>query len=289
MNYNTITADSLEMLYKKVISRIMHEGEQVTARGLDFKECRYQHLVLTNPRNRIIENPERNLNKRFAMGEFIWIMSGNCMLDSIVPYNKRMGDFSDDGITLHGAYGPRLRRWGQPAKEVDQLDSCLQRLKNDIYTRQASIVILDPAKDFTVKTKDVPCNNYLQFLYREGKLDLNVYVRSNDIFLGFPYDIFEWTMLQEIFAKALKVELGEYHHMVGSLHIYNSNFEKMSKIEQTCGPTKPMVPMPDDTNLYTIKCLDLSEEIYRTGKTITGEIPAQLNSWWQDKFDWIKK
>lgn len=280
-----LIANNLDDLYKLAISKILDDGVQVKARGLNFLECRFQHLILTNPRARIIQNPERKLNKRFAMAEFIWIMSGSPWLNEIEFYNKRMREFSDDGISLHGAYGPRLRHWSLQHGDVDQLENCSQRLKNDIYTRQASIVILDPAIDFTVKTKDVPCNNYLQFLYREGKLDLCVYVRSNDLFLGFPYDCFEWTMLQEIYACELGVELGDYHHVVGSLHIYDQDIEKMKRISSTDIKSTLMTPMPKSTNLRVISDLSRFEENYREGKQNT----VLSDLWWQDKVEWLIK
>jgi len=283
-----LIANSIDDLYILALKRILKEGIQVTARGLNFKEVRFQHLILTNPRARIIQNPERKLSKRFAMGEFIWIMSGKCSLDQIEFYNKRMKDFSDDGISLHGAYGPRLRHWSLQHGDVDQLENCLQRLKNDMYTRQASIVILDPAIDFTVKTKDVPCNNYLQFLYREGKLDLLTYVRSNDMFLGFPYDVFEWTMLQEIFACSLNVELGEYHHIVGSLHLYEQDLKKAQNIIN-CETfvSISMIPMPKETNLNIIDNLAEFENLYRIKNDIRFSILP--NEWWVNKAKWLIK
>lgn len=285
MNFDIIKHSTLDDIYKNSIARILEEGESVTARGLSFQECRFQHLILTNPRARIIENPERKLSKRFAMAEFIWIMSGKCNLAQIEFYNKRMREFSDDGFTLSGAYGPRLRHWRLQRGDIDQLSNCLQRLKNDIYTRQASIVILDPALDFVQKSKDVPCNNYLQFMFRENKLDLAVYVRSNDLFLGFPYDIFEWTMLQEIFACALNVELGEYHHIVGSLHIYNQDIEKANKILLCEVNPIPMTHMPHDTNLSIIDDLAKFEEEYR----LNNNLSILKNEWWTEKARWIEK
>ena len=282
--------NNLDGLYHEAANEILAYGETVTARGLTFKELRFQHLILTDPRNRIITNKERKASKRFMAAEFILMMGSNPWIADIAFYNKHMLKFSDDGISLHGAYGPRLRHWGQPQVDFDQIQDCLRRLKEDIFTRQAVIVILDPGIDFTVKTKDIPCNNLLQFMYREGRLDLACYVRSNDLFLGFPYDVFHWTMLQEIFATALKVKLGHYHHIVGSFHIYDNNIEQMEKIvaEKLIVPD-PMKPMPEITSLKILDALKYVEEKYRETGYFINKTEEPLPEWWAEFAEWLKK
>lgn len=283
-----IYSNNIDDLYKQITRRVMHKGIQVTTRGLDFKEIRFEKFVLSNPRARLVQNPARKLQKRFAMGEFIWIMSGNPWLADIAYYNKRMSEFSDDGVSLNGAYGPRLRHWSLQHGDVDQLTNCMDRLKKDLFTRQAVMVILDPAIDFVKPTKDVPCNDLLHFMYRENKLDLMCYVRSNDLLLGFPYDVFHWTMLQEIFAKELKVELGNYYHIVGSMHIYNSDFEKMNAIlKEPNVLNKPMNPMPEGTSLKILDDLKIAEKSLRTN-ILTEDLPL-LDPYWGEFLSWCKK
>lgn len=287
MNDLILKADSLDSMYKTIITNIIFKGDDVTARGLSFREIQFAHLILTDPRNRVISNLERKLSKRFMMGEFIWMMDGKSNLDQIKFYNKKWADFSDNGIDLNGAYGPRLRRWGQPVFELDQLQNTVKKLKADIYSRQAVLVILDPAKDLVNYTKDVPCNNYLQFLYRGGVLHLMCYVRSNDLMLGFPYDAFHWTMLQEMVACELGVDVGDYHHIVGSLHIYNNDFDKMLKIHGSATSNEPMAPMPLNTKLTDIDELAVFEKKFREEGVF--DLSLVSNYWWHDKLAWLKK
>jgi thymidylate synthase len=281
-----IRENTIDKLYQKAINEVIQNGKLVTARNLDFKEVIFQHLILENPRARIVQNKERKLSKRFMMGEFIWIMGGSPWLDQISFYNKNYSQFSDDGISLHGAYGPRLRHWSLQHGDVDQLNNCLQRLKNDIYTRQAVIVIIDPAIDFTEKTKDIPCNNYLQFLYRDGKLHLMCYVRSNDLYWGLPYDIFHWTMLQEMYATILGVEVGEYHHIIGSMHIYTKDIETMKKIASEKVLEVPNDIMPKLDDLSIIDKLKNAELKYRKERIV--EV-SNLPEYWQKHFKLIVK
>lgn len=276
-----IQATDLDDLYSQAIKTVFRDGEEITVRGLTCTEILFPHLILKNPRARLIQNKRRNISKKFTMAEFIWTMSGQDSLETIEYYNKRIRNFSDDGITLHGAYGPRLRDW----RGVDQLRNVVEQLKADLFCRQAVIVIIDPARDLVVKTKDVPCNDFLQFLVRDDKINMSCYVRSNDLNWGFPYDIFHWTMLQEMLARELEVELGEYHHFVGSLHIYDKDYEYMKEVASTATAHIPMTPMPIN-GLGIISSLERAEETFRK----TGSPEAQLNKlpiWWKDKFEWI--
>ena len=72
-------------------------------------------------------------------------------------------------------------------------------------------------------TKDLPCTISLQYLIREGALHCIVYMRSNDLWLGFPYDVFCFTAFQTKLAMELGVKLGTYTHIAGSLHLYERN------------------------------------------------------------------
>jgi len=254
------TENNIDVLYRSIIEHVLKDGAQVNARGLSFKELLFPHIILTHPRARIVENEIRKISKKFLLAEFIWMMSGQDSLDMIGKYNKNISQFSDDGKCLHGAYGPRLRSW---RNSIDQLWSCLRRLKDDSGSRQAVMIILDPGIDFTVKTKDVPCNDLLQFFIRDNKLYLGCYVRSNDINWGFPYDLFHWTMLQELFASILGIEVGEYHHMVGSLHIYDRDAELMKNCLESNAVSQKMKKMPPTKDLEILDTLRYWEEQYR--------------------------
>ena len=87
-----------------------------------------------------------------------------------------------------------------------------------------------PLVDGDIAAKDVACATSLQFLLRDGQLDAVIHMRSNDAFWGLPYDVFLFTMLQELFAAELNVELGRYHHSVGSLHLYQRHIRAAQRV-----------------------------------------------------------
>ena len=172
--------------------------------------------VIKDPTQNILKSDIRKLPMRYAVGELLWYLSGNNKLDAIKRYSKAWESLSDDGETINSAYGYRIfEQFG-----FDQWEYVKGLLKKDPNTRQAVIHIKDASNK---PTKDTPCTVSLQFLLRDGKLNLTVYMRSNDIWLGFPYDVFSFTCMQIIMAFELGVEIGEYTHIAGSLHLYTRN------------------------------------------------------------------
>ncbi len=168
-------------------------------------------LKLTHPEFNVITSKERKLNYAFMAAEFLWMFLGQNDKKSIGYYNPHLHYFSDNGITFNGAYGPKI---------VEQLGWCVQKLREDPNTRQAVLTIWRERPGIS---KDVPCTCLFQFFNRDGRLHLVTYMRSNDVWLGFPYDLFNFTTLQNYVASALGLELGNYTHHVGSLHLYEKN------------------------------------------------------------------
>ena len=125
-------------------------------------------------------------------------------LEFISYYLSRYQDESEDGRTVYGAYGPRLFK----LRGINQINN-IRRLLKKRDSRRAVIQLFD-AKDIAKRHKDVPCTCTMQFMVRRRRLHLLTNMRSNDAFIGLPHDIFAFTMLQEIMARSLGLELGTY-------------------------------------------------------------------------------
>lgn len=174
--------------------------------------------VIDNPREGMVLSPTRNLSTSYAIGELLFYLSGSNELSAIYPYSKAWEKLSDDGETVNSAYGFRIHyKYG-----FDQWEYVKKLLRADPLSRQAVIHIKD-ADD--KQTKDLPCTICLQFLIRDGKLHCTTFMRSNDIWLGFPYDVFCFTSLQVKLAMELGVPVGTYTHIAGSLHLYERNVQ----------------------------------------------------------------
>lgn len=180
-------------------------------------------LELTNPRARISRSVGR-ARLFSALGELIWYLSASNSIQQIEYYIKGYSAFSDDGgKTANGAYGPRLFGRDSEPSEWKRIIDLLSR-KDRQGSRNAVIQILSNS-DLSKSTKDRPCTTTLQFVVRDEKLSLHAHMRSNDAYLGLPHDIFSFSMLHEIAATQLNLELGSYFHSVGSLHLYDDTDE----------------------------------------------------------------
>jgi thymidylate synthase len=219
---NLVHADVAD-LYAAALEHVLTSGDRVSPRGLVTREVLGARLELTNPKSRLPLVEGRVINPAFAVAEAIWILSGT---DDpwIFAYNKNLKAYTDRG-KLQGAYGPRLRHW----RGVDQLDSVRRLLLRDPSTRQAVLQIFDPARDFR-GYRDVPCTLNHRFFLRRGRLHMHTTMRSQDLWLGFPYDVFTNTVIHELMAHWVGAELGPYVHTVDSLHLYERDMDAAARV-----------------------------------------------------------
>lgn len=213
-----VEASCASRLWLETVRTVVTKGSPCDPRDLRTLEVVGAHLTLTDPRRRLVcVPPTRVINAAFAAAEAVWVLAGSDD-DWICTYNQRLREFTDGGV-LRGAYGPRLRRW---AGRVDQLDMVRSQLAADPASRRAVVQLWDPARDHN-GYRDVPCTLGYWFILRDGRLDMHTMMRSQDLWLGFCYDIYAATVLQELMAGWTGAELGAYHHHVGSLHLYDEH------------------------------------------------------------------
>jgi thymidylate synthase len=195
-------------------------------------------LALTDPTRRLVDVPPvRVLNPAFAAAETVWILSGSDE-DWIFQYNEKLAQYVDDG-KLMGAYGPRLRRWHGV---LDQLDRVRTVLSRDPASRQAVIQLFDPVAD-SHDYKDVPCTLGYRFFLRDGALHMHTTMRSQDLWVGFCYDVFTATMLQELLAGWLGASLGTYRHFTDSLHLYSAHLPAAKRLPAAATPGSALLPV----------------------------------------------
>lgn len=217
-------------------------GLATSPRGMSTLEVIGYNFSLINPRARIVGFPDRRWSLPLAIGEFCWHMRGDNSVEALSYYADAWSNFSDDGITVRGScYGNKAfsKNHGESF-----WDRCKLLLSNDNDSRRA-VITFDLLDDSDLTTRDKSCLTTMQFLIREGRLSLVANMRSNDIYLGLPYDVFLFTMMQEVMALELGVDVGAYTHFVGSLHVYERNIEAISFQYKREGKRSAMPKMTD--------------------------------------------
>lgn len=258
MERHLIEGNTFNLLYRRVVEHVLSQGAAVAPREIPTLEARVCTLRLEQARARVLTVPGRIPNPAFAVAEAIWVLSGS---DApwIFEYNEALRRYTDDGV-LRGAYGPRLRCW---AGRLDQLELVRNLLTEEPHTRRAAIQIFDPARDW-LPSRDVPCTIGHRFLLRDGALHMHSTMRSQDVWLGLPYDVFTNTVLQELMAGWIGVAVGEYVHTVDSLHLYHSDMT--GAIEVVASPDRD-AQGEDELDLplaLPFESLDLTLEEVRT-------------------------
>lgn len=288
MSTFTLTAQTASQALPILAKQIMRNGATVESRAGTTKELLYPHITLTQPWKREILTPHRKADIVAQIMETVWVLSGRNDIAFIQPYLKRAADFSDDGKTWRAGYGPRLRAFGHDG--VDQLAQVVRVLKRSSGSRQAVMSIWDPEVDYD-QSKDIPCNNWLHFLVRDGKLNLHVVIRSNDLIWGWSgINAFEWSALLEIVASLVGVQMGTLEFSISSLHVYERHFKKADILGKIPDHMDQSVPASPRTQLTKLADLDKqlrlfsgAVEHFQNGmglsNTLSGAIDPLLASW----------
>lgn len=207
----------------KILNNLVKSNISSNPRGFTIKEI-INNTSCVDMNYPILTILGRKLGYKFMLRESWWIMDGRNSVETITDFSKAISTFSNDGFHFDGAYGPRV---------VDQIRYIVDCLEKDRDTRQAVLTIWRPnPRD----SKDIPCTVSIQWLIRNNTIYCIDNMRSSDIWLGWPYDIFNFTMLTGYIMLLLRergindLKLGNIYLNAGSQHLYSNNFEAAENI-----------------------------------------------------------
>lgn len=270
-------ANTLDDLLRQVLQPLLGSTDWVSATRGRFTELFGPLLHLTNPRARLSRSEMKG--KVFsALGEWLWYLSEANDYDFIDYYVPgRYKDETEDEKTVRSGYGERLFN----LRGVNQLRTVIELLKRKGSTRRAVIQLFD-ASDIERDYASIPCTCTLQFLARDKRLNMFVNMRSNDAYFGLPHDVFAFTMMQELVARSVGLELGEYKHSAGSLHLYEDQFSSASAyLGEAWQATVAMPDMPPTDPWPSIEKVRGIERVLREGGMADIE-GSGLDDYWKD-------
>jgi len=219
--------------YADLVNLVL-DGDGVEVRGLRTRERTGVTLVLPDVRRPVLPvGTGHGINTRFAAVETLSVVAGvfdEPLTDAAAPgWRRVLVDPSRPEVT---AYGPRLH---------SGMDDVAGLLRKDPTSRQAVAAVWRPTD--LLRTGDKPCTLFLQFLQRRGALDLYVSMRSQDVWLGVPYDLFMFTQLLLTMAAWLGVTAGRLVHHVTSLHLYERDLEATERLHNPPKELKENLPL----------------------------------------------
>lgn len=260
-NVNTIFTDALWWMKVAGVKEKSRNGKVLVAPGPVVSEYR-------NPTERLCFNPTRDANHVFHLMESIWMLAGQNDVSWLLPFNSRFVEYTEDGVTQHGAYGRRWRHHFQ----VDQIKDIIYLLRTDPESRRAVMGMWDPAVDSLANVRDVPCNTHIYFDTRHGALNMTVCNRSNDMLWGaYGANVVHMSMLQEVIAAGVGLEVGVYRQFSNNMHIYTDNPVAQCLLENTpllkydlyaTGDAKPvqLIQLNETVEDFLVDCVRFVEQ-----------------------------
>jgi thymidylate synthase len=207
--------------------------------------------IYSQPRERVSFWPERDANPFLHFMDAMWCLGGKQDIATLTRFAKSMAQFSDDGVTHHGAYGSRWRKGfpghtptpGGPIAGVDQLRHIGAALRDNREDRRQVLQIWDAMSDLGNPSKDVPCNVTATFQVcpNTGRLNLVVFNRSNDIVWGaYGANVVQFSYLLEYVAARAELQVGMYWQVSVNWHGYDATFgplrEKLREVKKDWNP-----------------------------------------------------
>lgn len=222
--------------------------------------------VYERPEERVLFWADRDANPFFHFMEGLWMLAGRNDVGWISQFNSSISQFSDDGISFHGAYGHRwINHFVKEVKEplqiegspqaassyyvpFNQIEEIVRMLKANPNERRCVLQMWDAEADLGRVGRDVPCNTQIYFkIGTDGRLNMTVLNRSNDIIWGaYGANAVHMSMLHEFVAGWLGIPIGRYWQVSNDYHAYTEVFKKTEKVMKA----EPYNPYVDTVRPY---------------------------------------
>ena len=199
----------------------------------------------------------KKLHLKSIIYELLWFLKG----DTNIKYLKDNGvsiwdEWADENGDLGPVYGAQWRSWqGANGKTIDQITEVIDQIKKNPDSRRLIVSAWNLAEIPNMAL--APCHAMFQFYVADGKISLQLYQRSADVFLGVPFNIASYALLLMMMAQVCDLEVGEFVHTFGDVHIYNNHFEQVEK--QLSREPKSLPTMKLNPNIKNIFDFDFDD------------------------------
>ena len=205
----------------------------------------------------------KKLHLKSIIYELLWFLKG----DTNIKYLKDNGvsiwdEWADENGDLGPVYGAQWRSWqGANGKTIDQITEVIDQIKKNPDSRRLIVSAWNVTEIPNMAL--APCHAMFQFYVADGKLSLQLYQRSADVFLGVPFNIASYALLLMMVAQVCDLEVGEFVYTFGDVHIYNNHFEQVEKQLSREPKSLPTIKLnPNIKNIFDFDFDDFTLENY---------------------------
>jgi thymidylate synthase len=215
----------------------------------------------------------KQLHTKSIIHELLWFLRGETNIHYLQQNGVRIwNEWADEKGELGPIYGYQWRSWPDyDGGHIDQIKQAIDTIRHNPDSRRIIVSAWNVAD--LPKMHLPPCHAFFQFYVANGKLSLQLYQRSADIFLGVPFNIASYALLLEMMAQATGLKAGDFVHTLGDAHIYTNHLDQV-KLQLTRDPKAlPKLKLnPDKTILFDFVFDDIAIEGYNPHPHIRGEI-----------------
>ena len=215
----------------------------------------------------------KKLHLKSIIYELLWFLNGDTNVHYLQEHGVRIwNEWADENGELGPVYGAQCRSWRCPdGKFIDQIKEAVDTIKNNPDSRRIIVSAWNVADIPNMKLP--PCHALFQFYVADGRLSLQLYQRSADIFLGVPFNIASYALLLMMMAQVTGLEAGEFIHTLGDAHIYTNHFEQVK--EQMSREPRALPKMtlnPEVKDLFSFQYEDFTLSDYNPHPHIKGVV-----------------
>ena len=227
----------------------------------------------------------KKVHMKSIIHELLWFLKGETNIAYLKEQNVKIWDeWADENGELGPVYGKQWRSWeGKDGKVVDQITELIKQINVNPDSRRLIVSAWNVAE--LPQMALMPCHTIFQFytspsaplhgVERGGqrKLSCQLYQRSADVFLGVPFNIASYALLTMMIAKVCDLELGEFIHTFGDVHIYNNHLEQVKlQLSRTPYSLPCMKLNPEVKNIFDFKYDDFTLENYQSHPAIKAPV-----------------
>jgi len=243
-----------EYEYLKLIAEILKNGKSKPTRGVHGIKSIFGYQMHFDLRHGFPLLTTKKMPFNLLLHELLWFVSGSSNIKYLQDHKIHYwDDFADKDLNLGPVYGVQWRHWqGQDGKEFDQLQWAIDQIKENPHSKAIIVSAWNVADLEAMRLP--PCHTLFQFDVTKGKLRMQLYQRSSDVFLGLPFNIAQYAMLLQMVAELTGLEARELVISIGNAHLYNNQLEpakEQLKRKPTTFPKLKIIGNPKDIDSFS--------------------------------------